>query len=89
MSCTSWIFHGTGAFMQPSMSHDSNQHFQVPGLLTAFLATPGPPEINDLPACWISNILDSCQQDGWLEYLVEWEGYGQEEQCWVPHQDIL
>lgn len=54
---------------------------------------PGHPSSTYKPtgwlAYWVSNILDSCHRDSWLEYPVEWEGYGPEEQWWAPCQDIL
>ncbi len=51
---------------------------------------PPPPEILDQPSVYqVHNIMDSRRRGGWLEYSVDWEGYGPEERSWVPWDDIL
>ncbi len=51
---------------------------------------PPPPEILDQPSVYqVRNIMDSQRRGGQLEYLVDCEGYGPEEQSWVARDDIL
>ncbi len=57
-----------------------------PGLITE---PPLPLILEDGAVYEVRTILDSRRRGGWLEYLVDWEGYGPEERSWIPRDDIL
>ena len=51
---------------------------------------PPPPEIVDREEHYVVEwILDSRFMRGHLQFLVKWEGYGYEENSWVPEQDVV
>ncbi|KAK3548866.1 hypothetical protein QTP70_021275 [Hemibagrus guttatus] len=66
------------------------QPVHEPHLDSVAASVPSPPlDIDGSPEYQLCSLLDSRCLRGWLQYLVDWEGYGPEERSWADAAKIL
>ncbi|KAK1787240.1 hypothetical protein P4O66_002756 [Electrophorus voltai] len=80
-SRASWAFHVSS--LKPVLEGPLAEEGNPPGTL------PQPLDIEEGPAYKVHALLDSRQRGMQLQYLVDWEGYNLEEQCWILASQIL
>lgn len=64
-------------------------HYSPIHPLTESRDVPTQMEVDGEPAYSVRTLLDSRRHGKRMEYLVDWEGYGPEEQSWVAAHDIF
>ncbi|KAK1795657.1 hypothetical protein P4O66_001152 [Electrophorus voltai] len=80
----------SGASKLPRLLHSSS--FVCTGPLEEVSLDDTPPQpikYDSTPVYAVHHILDSRRRGGSVQYLVHWEGFGPEEQSWVPCCNVL
>ncbi|KAK1798575.1 hypothetical protein P4O66_006872 [Electrophorus voltai] len=80
-SWASWAFHVSS--LKPVREGSFAEEGDSPEV------PPLPLVMEDGPAYRVRSLLDSHRRGWGLKYLVDWEGYGPEERCWVPASQVL
>lgn len=64
-------------------------HYSLAHPPSGSMDTPAPLPLLGEDVYVVTYLLDSCHQQGRLQYLVDWEGFGPKERNWIPAKDVL